>query len=56
MRNKNLKSTQLQAKRETAATWYRQYRGVHMWKMFALKNKGFTYCEIMDYFAGKGLL
>lgn len=51
-------STQQQAKRETAKAWYdrlqRNSSSSYSNYAYILKKRGFTYCEIMDYFAGVG--
>lgn len=52
-----MRSTQEYQKRARAEAWYKAFvnstsRYAH--RAYALKKRGCTYCQIMDYFAGKG--
>jgi hypothetical protein len=52
-----MRSTQQQQKRIAAEVWFKSLvNSQSRYSAFAydLKRRGFTYCQIMDYFAGKG--
>ena len=52
-----MRSTQQQQKRIKAETWFKTFvnsTSRYARNAYLLKQRGFTYCEIMDYFAGKG--
>lgn len=52
-----MRSTQQQQKRIKAEAWFKKIVDSTSPKAhyaYLLKQRGFTYCEIMDYFAGKG--
>lgn len=54
---KKTNSAQQQVKRETAEDWYNRLQrdsSPHYSYAHSLKKRGFTYCEIMDYFTGVG--
>ncbi len=49
-----MRSTQQQQKRIKAEAWFKTLSSRYSAFAYDLKRRGFTYCQIMDYFAGKG--